>query len=116
MSIPRIDSYRFGRVVIDGQPHTRDVILLPDRVIAGWWRKEGHAVHPEDLDAVLEVQPELLVVGEGAYGRMGVTEETRSALEQTGIALISQPTEEACQTYNRLCEQQAVAAALHLTC
>ena len=116
MSIPRIDSYRFGRVVIDGQPHTRDVILLPDRVIAGWWRKEGHAVHPEDIEPVLQVKPNLIIVGQGTFSRMNVTPETRSALEQAGIELVSQPTTEACNTYNRLCEHQAVAAALHLTC
>lgn len=116
MSAPRIDSYRFGHLVVDGQPHTRDLILLPDRVIAGWWRREGHALHPEDLRQILEAQPDLLIVGQGAYGRMSITTEARSVLEQAGIKLIAQPTEQACHAYNQLREQQAVAAALHLTC
>ena len=77
MSVPQIEDYRFGRVVIDGQAHTQDVIILLDRVVGGWWRREGHALHPGDLKAVLDARPEVLVVGEGADGRLHVTRETR---------------------------------------
>ncbi len=116
MSAPHIETYRFGHIVIDGQPYDRDVIILPDRVLGGWWRKEGHVLHPDDLQAVFESEPELVVIGQGAYGRMAVTQETRRALAAAGIELIAHPTEKACQTYNRLRERRKVAAALHLTC
>jgi hypothetical protein len=43
---PKIDSYKFGRIVIDGQAYSRDVIILPDRVIRDWWRDSGHILHP----------------------------------------------------------------------
>jgi hypothetical protein len=115
-SAPRIDSYQFGRIVVDGQPHDKDVIILPDRVVGGWWRKEGHALRPEDLEAVLQARPEVLVVGQGKFGMMQVTPEARQALEIAGIEIIAQPTGQACQTYNTSCEQRATAAALHLTC
>ncbi|MFQ6102021.1 MAG: Mth938-like domain-containing protein [Anaerolineae bacterium] len=111
-----IDHYRFGAITVDGQRHTRDLIILPERVIAGWWRKEGHTLHPDDLTAVLEVAPEVLVVGTGAHGMMHVTEETRRALEAAGIRLIAATTAEAVKTYNDLREKVRVAAALHLTC
>jgi len=113
---PRIEHYRFGSITVDGQRHTQDLIILPERVIGGWWRKEGHALHPDDLTAVFEAAPEVLVVGTGAYGMMRVTEETRRALEEAGIRLIATPTAEAVKTYNGLREKQRVAAALHLTC
>jgi hypothetical protein len=116
MGVPWIESYCFGNLVVDGQQHQRDVIILPGRVLGGWWRKEGHALHPEDLEAVFKAQPDLLVVGQGANGLMRIVSETRRALEEAGIELVALPTEEACQAYNRLCEQQSVAAALHLTC
>ena len=32
---PKIESYRFGHIVIDGETHTNDVIILPERVIGG---------------------------------------------------------------------------------
>jgi hypothetical protein len=116
MSQPEIQSYRFGRVVIDGKAHTKDVIILPDRVITGWWRRHGHSLLPEDLAAVLAAGPDLLVVGQGAYRRMSVTDQVRQALEQAGIDLIAQSTKQACETYNHLREEMMVAAALHLTC
>lgn len=114
-----IESYRFGRIVIDGQVHAKDVVILPERVIGGWWRKEGHALHAEDLAAVFEAAPQVLVVGQGAYGMMQVTEGTERALKQAGIELVALPTGEAVEAYNRLrdeCGERVVAAALHLTC
>jgi hypothetical protein len=112
----KIDSYEFGHIVINDQAYGKDLILLPERVIEGWWRKEGHLLQPEDLDAVLEANPKTLVVGQGAYGRMQVTSKTQEALEAADIELIAQPTPKACHTFNRLRQEQSVAAALHLTC
>jgi hypothetical protein len=40
MSAPQIDSYRFGNIVIDGQIHSKDVVILPNQVLGGWWRRE----------------------------------------------------------------------------
>lgn len=114
--IPRIETFRFGHIVIDGQSHSRDVIVLSDGVIGGWWRKEGHTLHTEDLEVVFEASPEVLVVGQGTFSHMRVTGETRQALQAAGIELHALPTENACQTYNSLREQRTVAAALHLAC
>ena len=116
MTAPKIDSYRFGQVVVDGEVHTKDVIILPDRVIGGWWRRDGHALHPADLEALIEAAPDVLVVGKGAYGRMQITPAARDALKTAGIRLLSESTEAACQRYNRLREDCKAAAALHLTC
>ena len=74
MDVPEIQDYQFGRMVVDGEPHTRDLVLLPDRVVANWWRKEGHRLDVEDLREVLDAVPKVLVVGTGAYGRMKVPE------------------------------------------
>jgi len=113
---PAIEHYRFGAIIVDGQCYTQDLIILPDRIIAGWWRQEGHALYPGDLTAVFEAAPEVLVVGTGAYGMMRVTEETHRALEAAGIRLIAAPTAEAVKTYNELRKKTHVAAAFHLTC
>lgn len=116
MSAPKIEAYRFGQLVIDGQIYTKDVIILPDQIVGGWWRQEGHAVQPDDLAAVLKAEPEILIVGQGASGRMRVTSESEQTLQAASIELIAQPTEQACQTYNQMRGQRRVAAALHLTC
>ena len=116
MAGPQIESYRFGHLVVDGHTYDGDLILLPDRVVAGWWRREGHALHTEDLEIVFDAYPEVLIVGLGANGLMRVTDEASQALQSAGIELIAQPTEDACRTYNALRQQRPVAAALHLTC
>jgi hypothetical protein len=70
-----------------------------------------------DLDVVFEAKPEVLVVGTGANGRMDVPQATRDALARAGIALVAEPTAEACATYRRLRQTgKRLAAALHLTC
>ena len=113
---PTIEDYQFGSITVDGERHTADLIILPDRVIAGWWRAEGHALRVEDLDDVLQAAPSTLVVGTGASGAMQVPEETRRAVEKAGIGLLASPTAQAVETYNKLRESERVAAALHLTC
>jgi len=111
-----IDSYDFGRIVINGKRYNSDLIVFPDKVRDGWWRKEGHRLHVEDLKDVLEAKPEVLVVGTGYSGLMRVPHETRKYVESEGIELIAQNTAEACETLNRLVKSRKVVAALHLTC
>lgn len=111
-----IDSYGFGRIVIDGRLYTSDVIIFPDRVEDRWWRKEGHQLGVEDIEKVLQERPDVLVVGTGYSGLMKVLPETKERLASEGIQLIAENTRKACKTYNRLHESKRVAAALHLTC
>jgi hypothetical protein len=116
LDAPYIESYRFGRIVVDRKPYSRDLIILPTGVLSDWWRQEGHALHPADLNPVLKARPDVLVVGLGAYGRVHVTAESREALEAEGIELVAQTTKKACETYNSLRQEKIAAAALHLTC
>jgi hypothetical protein len=52
-----IDHYEFGRIVVDGCQKTKDLIILPDRVVRNWWRKDGHALVLKDLADVLNELP-----------------------------------------------------------
>ena len=111
----RIEGYRFGRVVVDGEEHTRDVIVLPGRVVAGWWREEGHSLVLEDLRDVLPDLPERLVVGVGADSQMHPDPGTVAVLRERGIEVEVLPTPEAIRRYAEL-DPARSAAALHLTC
>ena len=111
-----IESYTFGRIVVDGKSYTSDLIIYPDRVEDHWRRKSGHRLAPEDLEQLLQGQARALVVGTGNEGLMRVPDETLDYLESAGFEVIVQRTDEACETYNRLAEQGPVIAALHLTC
>jgi len=113
----RITCYRFGHIEIDGHQHERDVLILPDRTIDGWRRKEGHYLSIDDLTAVIEAEPEKLVVGNGYYGRMIVPEQTRAELKARGIELHVADSRTAVTIFNDLQKHCArLAAALHVTC
>lgn len=111
----RISDYSFGQIVVDGQQHDRDVIVLPDRVIGEWWRKEGHSLVMEDLEDVLHELPERLIVGCGAHGRLEPDASTIESLRGRGIEVEAVRTPEAVERYNAS-DSHTTAAALHLTC
>jgi hypothetical protein len=115
IAMSRIEGYRFGRVVVDGAEQTRDVIVLPNRVIPNWWRKDGHALVLEDLEGVLDDLPDRLVVGTGATGQMRPDPVCVRRLEERGIGVEILPTDDAIRRYAEL-DPKRTAAALHLTC
>lgn len=111
----RIREYRFGHVVVDGEEHARDVIVLPNRVVGEWWRRDGHALVLADLDDVLDEIPERLVVGCGADARMRPDPRTLDELRRRGIEVEVLPTPDAIHRFAE-CDPARTAAALHLTC
>ncbi|MEM2106887.1 MAG: Mth938-like domain-containing protein [Candidatus Bathyarchaeia archaeon] len=114
-----IDMYDFGVIVIDGKEYNRDLIILPTKVIEGWWRREGHNLALEDLKELVDLDspPEVLVVGTGYSGMMNVPEDVEDHLRRIGIEVIVEPTRNACRTFNTLLiKGRRVASALHLTC
>ena len=111
-----IDSYESGRIVIDGAVYTNDVIIFPDRVDGGWWRKEGHNLDVIDIEAVMEEKPDVIIVGTGINGLMRVPESTKNFITSEGIGLIIERTKRACELYNEVHMNSKTVAALHLTC
>jgi hypothetical protein len=111
----RIEGYRFGRVVVDGEEHRQDVIVLPHRVVPDWWRREGHRLVLDDLADVVDELPERLVIGTGADGQMRPDPAALEALRERGIEVDALPTGEAVRLVARL-DPARSAAALHLTC
>jgi len=111
----KIDSYFFGRIVINGKSYMKDVIIFPDRVFSPWWRKEGHLLHMEDLEEVVNEKPDILIIGRGYAGVMRVPEGLVSELEAMGMEVIVSRTPSAVDIFNNIEGKKAVAA-LHLTC
>jgi hypothetical protein len=113
----QIDSYQFGKIVIDGRVYDSDCLIVGDSVYANWWRKQGHLLTAKDLQRVIQAQPAILVVGRGASRLMKISEDARQTLQQEGIELVALDTHQAVKKYNELAEKgENVAAALHLTC
>jgi len=116
--MPILSDYEFGRIKVDGREHTRDLIVLPDRVVADWWRRDGHSLVVEDLEDVVEELPERLVVGCGHDSRLRPNPSVAEALARRGVEMEALPTRDAVRRYAELeaSNPAAVAAALHLTC
>jgi hypothetical protein len=113
--VSRIDDYRFGHVTVDGRELTRDVIVLPGRIVENWWRRDGHALCWEDLEDVIDELPARLVVGLGADQRMRPDPATLDRLRERGIDVECLPTDRAVERFAEL-DPAMTAAALHLTC
>jgi len=112
-----IDSYQFGKIVIDGKSYNSDVIILGDEIQSDWWRKQGHSLAAEDLKTILKAKLSVLVVGCGASGLMEVPDQTRQVLKERDIQLEAFDSYKAVQKFNEFSEAGVnVAAALHLTC
>lgn len=110
-----VDSYSFGRIVINGKEYTNDIIIFSDK-IKSWWRKVGHEVCVDDIKEIAKAKPELLIIGTGASGYVKIKDEVKKFLNSSNISLIAKPTEDACKLYNEISKKKRVVAALHLTC
>ena len=112
-----IESYSFGNMRVMGENHRNDLKIIDKQIIGNWWRREGHALYPEDIDDILYATVETLVVGTGAYGSMRITEEAAQALVGREIKLLAVPTKDAVSIFNNLHKHgKRVAGAFHLTC
>jgi hypothetical protein len=112
-----IDSYNFGRIVINGTEYTNDCILIEQKVHPDWWRKSGHLLSREDLDLIVQAKPKVLIIGTGAMGIMKVPQDIIQFLQQQNINSEAMKTTKAVERFNELSKTGIeVAAAFHLTC
>jgi hypothetical protein len=111
-----IESYSFGRITINGRHYRSDVIIYPDRVDDSWWRVKGHDLCMDDIDAILDYKPEVLVIGKGNSGMMRVPDSVQREIIGRGIELLTGNTQEAVERYNKVFNKKKTVAALHLTC
>ena len=117
MTRMHIDSYDFGSMVINGDFYAQDIIVFPDKVNSGWWRKQGHSLDKEDLDEVIKYKPEILVVGKGSPGLMKVPQATKNFLKENQVELIEGSTDSSWQIFNaELKKGKKVVGVFHLTC
>ncbi len=113
----KINSYKFGKIVINNTKYNSDVIIHSNSVKSNWWRESGHNLSVSDLKDITDDLPDILVVGTGAYSLMKISGETIKFLKGNNVDLIIEDTPLAVKTYNKLsAEQKKVTGAFHLTC
>ena len=113
----RIDSYKFGSIVIDGVTYRSDCLIFGEAVHANWWRRQGHLLSAEDLQLVVDAKPSILVVGCGESGMMKISKDLSQFLLEQNITFEAFDTYKAVERFNELSRAgENLAAALHLTC
>lgn len=111
-----IDSYKFGRIIINGKEYNSDVIIYPDKVNDSWRRIEGHNLVIDDIQEIIKYRPDTLIIGKGTPGLMKVSKQVQEKISSLGIKVFVFSTSNAIKKYNEINSVEKVVAALHLTC
>jgi uncharacterized protein len=108
-----ITGYGEGYVMVNGERHDANLIVLPDRILA-WSAASFETLAAGDFAALAGLDLEVVLLGTGATLRFPQPEITR-ALAAARIGLEVMDVQAACRTYNILAaEERRVAAALLL--
>jgi hypothetical protein len=112
-----IDSYKIGKIIINGIEYTSDCIVSGRSVKPNWQREKGHLLSDHDLRPIIKNKPTVLIVGNGKSGKMKIPNETRHYLLEEEIQLEIDDTKKAVERFNELSKTGVkIAAALHLAC
>lgn len=113
----KIDSFSFGTMEIDHKQYTSDLIIFPDgRVQDGWWRARGHVLSKRDIADLVELKPNIIIVGTGVNGRMKPDAGLNAYLEEQGIEFLVGDNVVAVKWFNELRASGNVGACFHLSC
>ena len=104
--------YGEGYVMVDRQRHERNVVVMPDRILTDWGPEAFEQLAAADFDRLVELAPEIVLLGTGARLRFPRPELARRLhAARIGMEVMDIPA--ACRTYNILAaEERKVAAAL----
>lgn len=111
----KINSYKFGEMIVDGIKYRKDLIIFPDHVADRWWRNSGHNLIKDDIMKIIDAKPEYLFIGTGKFGLMKVSKEIISYLESLGITVFIGKTDDAVKAFNNETNSNKISA-FHLTC
>lgn len=113
----RIESYQFGKMVIDGIRYTHDVIIRKNKVHADWWRRRSHLLTLADFPCLQEEKPDVLIIGTGKFGLMKIHKDVNDYCKGNGIELICKDTSHAVDIFNDMQDSgKHIIAVFHLTC
>jgi uncharacterized protein len=107
-----VTAYGPGYLEINRERHTGPLLVRPEGEVLGWGVESFETLGPEHFERLLELQPELVLVGTGERQRFPHPRLT-AALASARIGFEVMDTRAACRTYNILVsEGRMVLAAL----
>lgn len=107
-----IQGYAQGQVIINGASYRSSLIVTPSEVLTDWRPQVFSDLTEQDISPLIELQPEIILLGTGATHQFLHPSLTISSLQRR-IGLDTMDTAAACRTYNILmAEGRRVVAAL----
>lgn len=120
--MPHIDSTQFGEVVINGKKYNQ-VLIIENSVVERDYEKlkklfnTSHKIGDWETKALLEKNPEIIVIGTGQDGKLEVDKDFIDKIKRKGVETIAEITPEAIKTYNEKVKSgKRVNALIHTTC
>ena len=100
-SLNTVTGYGPGFIEVNKARHQGNVLLMPDAPARPWQTSTFEALRPEDFDALLDLRPEIVLLGTGRRQRFPHPRLT-AALARAGVGFEVMDTAAACRTYNIL--------------
>ena len=109
-----IRSYDDTSISINSQTYNKSLVVSGDSLIEGWNIKQVNELNPENLSQLLELQPEVILIGTGTNIEFPHP-ATYSRIINQGIGIEFMDSRAACRTYNILIsENRKVVAGIIL--
>ena len=112
--MPKIDSYSFGSITVDGKNYHHDVYIFPSGKVEE--REYGHTFTKSQVEHVLKESPDVVIIGKGTAGMAKLSPEARALLEEKGVEVIEADTPDMVDKFNELAKTKKTAAIIHVTC
>lgn len=104
--------YGEGYVAVNGTRHSASLVVSGERLVTDWPAASLDALTADHLAAIVELKPEIVLLGSGATFRFPEP-SLLAPLYKAGIGVEVMDTPAACRTYNILLgEGRNVIAAL----
>lgn len=90
-----------GSALVNDRPLTRSFVIAPDRLVEDWPVSDARSLTPGDLDAVLELNPEVVLLGTGGSQAFPSAAVMAACLSR-GIGIEAMGNAAAARTFNVL--------------
>lgn len=113
---PAINHFSFSKMVVDGKDFTDvDVAISSDGKVRAWQIRKVHVVDTADIDALINADTRVLIIGTGANGVTEVREGALTRAKENGVEVHVLDTAEAVMLFNKQ-PKEGLAAAFHTGC
>lgn len=96
-----VTGYDQGVVLVNGDPKIASFVISHEQLIENWTPTHIDALRPHHLDHLLDLQPELVLIGTGKILKFPSVEHYACLIQQNiGVEIMD--SNAACRTYNIL--------------